>query len=41
MTDERVDLVLSSDEHIERYIGKCGSGFGGGVSDGRTGLPMR
>jgi hypothetical protein len=41
MTDERVDLVLSSDERVERYIAKCGSGFGGGLPDGRTGLPMR
>lgn len=41
MTDESVDLVLSSDERVERYIDKCGSGFGGGLPDGRTGLPMR
>ena len=41
LTDERVDLVLSSAEHFERYIARCGSGFGGGLVDGRTGLPMR
>jgi hypothetical protein len=41
MTDERVDLLLSSDEHVARYIAKCGSGFGGGLSDERTGIPMR
>jgi hypothetical protein len=41
MTDERLELVLSSDDHFERYIAKCGSGFGGGLPDGRTGIPMR
>ena len=41
MTDERVELVQSSDDRIERYIEKCGSGFGGGLPDGRTGIPMR
>jgi hypothetical protein len=41
LTDERLDLVLSSAERIDRYIQKCGSGFGGGLADGRTGLPMR
>jgi hypothetical protein len=41
LTDDRVDLTLSSDERIRRYVDKCGSGFGGGPADGRTGLPMR
>ncbi len=41
MTDERVELVVSSADRIKQYIEKCGSGFGGGLSDGRTGIPMR
>lgn len=40
MTDERLELVLSSNDRVERYIAKCGSGFGGGLPDGRTGIPM-
>lgn len=40
MTDERVELVLSSDDRVERYIEKCGSGFGGGLLDRRTGISM-
>jgi hypothetical protein len=40
LTDERLELVLSGDDHVTRYVGKCGSGFGGGLADGRTGLPM-
>jgi hypothetical protein len=41
MTDKSLDLVLFSDERLDRYIDKCGSGFGGGLSDGRSGIPMR
>lgn len=41
LTDGRKELANPSDELVERYCDRCGSGFGGGVADGRTGIPMQ
>jgi hypothetical protein len=40
LTDGRPELVAPTAELIARYARKCPSGFGGGVIDGRTGIPM-
>ena len=41
LTDARPELVAPTPELIERYVRRCPSGFGGGPSDGRTGVPMQ
>lgn len=41
LTDDRIELADPSDERIRRYARNCPSGFGGGATDGRTGIAMR
>jgi hypothetical protein len=41
LTDDRRELVAPTDDALRRYVERCGSGFGGGEVDGRTGIPMR
>lgn len=40
LTDDRPELLDPSEERIKRYVERCPTGFGGGVTDGRTGIPM-
>jgi hypothetical protein len=41
LTDDRPELADPNPERLKRYVDKCPSGFGGGVTDGRTGIPMK
>jgi hypothetical protein len=40
LTDDRPILANPSATAIAEYAARCPSGFGGGVTDGRTGIPM-
>jgi hypothetical protein len=40
LTDERPELAATTDARIARYAGRCSSGFGGGIADGRPGILM-
>lgn len=40
LTDERPELTAMTDARIAKYAGRCSSGFGGGVADGRPGILM-
>jgi len=40
LTDGRRELVAPTAEIITRYARRCPSGFGGGITDGRSGIPM-
>lgn len=40
LTDDRAEFNEPTEGRIGRYVARCPSGFGGGITDGRPGIPM-